>query len=51
VLFDVFGKIVLEKNVSTPEFELTLAELPAGIYLLNVETDKGRATRKIVIGQ
>jgi hypothetical protein len=49
VLFDVFGKIVLEKNVSTPEFELALDGLPAGVYFLNIETDKGRVVQKVVV--
>ena len=49
VLLDIFGKIVLEKNVSESEFELSLSALPAGIYLLNVETDRGRVARKVVV--
>jgi hypothetical protein len=49
VLFDVFGKKVLGQNVSAPEFELQLAELPAGIYLLNVETERGRIAWKIAV--
>jgi len=49
VLLDVVGKIVLEKNVSTPEFELALDGLPAGVYFLNIETDKGRVVRKVVV--
>jgi hypothetical protein len=50
VLFDIFGKTMLDKNVVAPEFELSLTEFPAGIYFLNLETDKGRAVRKVVIG-
>ncbi len=49
VLLDIFGKIVLEKNVSAPEFELSVGGFPAGIYLLNVATDRGRVVRKVVV--
>lgn len=49
VLLDVFGKIVLEKNLAASEFELSLRNLPAGVYLLNVETDRGRVVQKVVV--
>lgn len=49
VLFDVFGKTVLDRNIATPDFDLSLGEFSAGIYFLVVETDKGRIVRKVVV--
>ena len=48
-LLDVFGKVVLDKNIAGTEFELSLTGQPAGVYLLVVETDKGRVVRKVVV--
>lgn len=48
VLFDIFGKIILKNNLSAPEFELPLTGLPAGVYLLHVETEQGRVVRKVI---
>nr|MBP6828575.1 T9SS type A sorting domain-containing protein [Saprospiraceae bacterium] len=49
VLFDVLGKKAWESPVSTPVFEISLTELPAGLYLLQIDTDRGRVARKLVV--
>lgn len=51
LLIDMLGKVVLQQKVSSPAFRLPLTGLPAGLYLLAVETDRGRVVRKIVVGQ
>ncbi len=51
LLMDVFGKTVWRKNISAQEFEVELDKLPAGIYLLVVQTDKGSVTKKLVVAK
>lgn len=49
VLFDVLGKTVWESPVFSPGFELPLYGLPAGFYLLNIDTERGRVVRKLSV--
>jgi len=49
VLFDLFGRKLLEQEALTPTFELRLGGLPAGIYLLQLWTDKGFVVKKVVV--
>ncbi|MBK7937880.1 MAG: T9SS type A sorting domain-containing protein [Lewinellaceae bacterium] len=49
VLFDVLGKMVWESPVFSPGFELPLGGLPAGFYLLNIDTERGRVVRKLSV--
>lgn len=48
-LFDVFGKKIWEKNVLSPTFEIETPEFPSGIYVLRIQTDKGFASKKLVV--
>jgi PKD repeat protein len=50
-LYDVFGKLVWQKTLSGADFDLQVESLPAGVYLLQVQTDKGTAVRKWVVAQ
>ncbi|MBK6993981.1 MAG: PKD domain-containing protein [Lewinellaceae bacterium] len=51
LLFDVFGKTVWEKRLLTSTFEVETEALPAGVYVLQVLTDKGMAVRKLVVAR
>ncbi len=51
VLFDVFGKMVWQKADPGASFEIETDVLPVGVYLLQVQTDQGRAVRKLVVGE
>lgn len=51
MLLDVFGKLVWQKAVSGTGFTIDAEPLPAGIYLLQVQTDRGAVTRKMVVGK
>ena len=51
LLFDVFGKTVWEKTNLDSNFEIETGGLPAGIYLLQVLTDKGMVARKLVVAR
>ena len=45
-VFDVGGKRLIEKNENATE--LNLSQLPKGVYLLEVKTEKGMFTEKII---
>ncbi len=50
-LFDVYGKKAWEKSLFAPTFEVETGELPAGVYLLRILTDKGMVGRKMVVAR
>lgn len=51
-LVDLTGRTVFQKELSGPtEISLELPEIPSGIYLLRVDTEKGTALRKVAISQ
>lgn len=47
-LFDMQGKRCWQENTPSSDFQLNVQDLPAGLYLLQVQTDRGTATRKLV---
>jgi len=47
-LISLTGQLVKEGNLSNGNNTIGLTELPAGLYFLTVETDKGRATQKVI---
>lgn len=47
-LFDVSGKLVLQKNVSNEAIALNMKNLPQGIYFLKVSSSEKTGTYKIV---
>jgi hypothetical protein len=47
-LFDLQGKKVLQKSLSVGEKTISLRDLEKGIYLLSIETEFGKTTRKVV---
>ncbi|MDO8367752.1 MAG: PKD domain-containing protein, partial [Saprospiraceae bacterium] len=51
LLFDVFGKKVWEKTLLDSNFDIETGALPAGVYLLQVLTDKGIGVRKLVVAR
>jgi len=51
ILFDVFGKIVWERALFDAKIEIETRELPAGIYLIQVLTEKGMLVRKLVVAR
>lgn len=48
-LFDVFGKLMWEQSVAASEFEVSVADLPTGVYFLNMDTEWGRVVRKVAV--
>jgi len=51
MLLDVFGKKVWEKTLLDSNFEVETGGLPAGVYLLQVLTDKGMVVRKLMVAR
>jgi hypothetical protein len=49
-MYDVSGGLVYSSFVIlTSSFRLDLRSIPAGVYVLRLESDRGSATRKLVI--
>ncbi len=46
---DLHGKILLEANVSNGNNNINIEELPKGFYLLNVKTEDGNNTQKLIV--
>ena len=43
------GQLVYSQNVSDNNVKISTSELPAGIYILQMETEKGWASQKLVV--
>lgn len=48
-VYDISGKLILVKNSHTPVTILHLEKLPAGIYLLEVTSEKEKTRKKLII--
>jgi PKD repeat protein len=48
-LFDLQGKHCWQESNLSSSFQLNVQHLPSGLYLLQVQTDRGMATKKLVI--
>jgi hypothetical protein len=49
VLQDLRGSACMENTVNALVAELNVEALPAGLYIVQLETDRGRAVRKLVV--
>ena len=49
ILFDVLGKKVWQNLLPESSFELETSEFPAGIYWIQIQTDKGAVVQKLVV--
>ncbi|MDL2313237.1 T9SS type A sorting domain-containing protein [Bacteroidales bacterium OttesenSCG-928-B11] len=47
-LFDMYGRLLLQKQVQNGE-KINLPNLSSGVYLYQVDSEKGRATGKVVV--
>ena len=47
-LTDATGKILIRRKITDFESQFDLRKYPAGIYLLTLETEKGKMVRKII---
>jgi len=47
-LMNLTGQLVQEGNLANGDNTIGLTELPAGLYFLTLETDRGRATQKVI---
>jgi len=48
LLFDIQGKIVRERTFAE-QTSLDVADLPAGVYVLQLTSENGSAVRKVVV--
>lgn len=48
-VFDASGQVVFQTNLNTSPMELNLSHLPKGFYSLQLNTGKGRISKKIIL--
>ena len=48
VLTDLNGRVVKSQKINATEGQVNVSELASGIYIMNVTTDQGTATKKII---
>ncbi|MEM9820350.1 MAG: T9SS type A sorting domain-containing protein [Bacteroidota bacterium] len=48
-LYDALGRRVISEAMSGHQHQLSTGELTKGLYLLNIETNNGQTTRKVMI--
>ena len=48
-LYDLYGRTVWEGQAAREEFKIPLDRLASGMYLVEIETEKGKAVRKLVV--
>jgi len=48
LLYDVYGKVLLQKYISQKNTRLTMSDFPSGIYLIKIKTQKGSITKRII---
>ena len=47
-MFDLTGRKILSKTVSEKETQLNISHLNSGIYILNIKTDEGLGSKRII---
>ena len=45
-LYNSFGKLMLKKKVDEKQLEIPVADYPAGVYMIRVETDVEMISKK-----
>ncbi len=49
-MINIIGKTMLQvQNINTNHYILNMAGLEKGVYIINIETEQGRCTRKMVV--
>jgi hypothetical protein len=48
-VYDITGRIIFERKTSNPDFVIDLNNESKGVYLLQIETIKGRAIQKLIL--
>ncbi|MEM6963902.1 MAG: CotH kinase family protein [Bacteroidota bacterium] len=47
-VFDIYGKVLLQKDVFEKNTTIAMSEFPAGIYLVVIDTERGSIGKRIV---
>ncbi|MBK8705105.1 MAG: T9SS type A sorting domain-containing protein [Saprospiraceae bacterium] len=48
-LLDIYGQAIWQQAQPPAEFDIPLIEVTAGMYIVEVETEKGRVVRKLIV--
>ena len=49
VIYDVTGRVVYTQNANVTTLNVNVSNLPKGLYVINVSTDKGENVEKLII--
>jgi fimbrial isopeptide formation D2 family protein len=50
-LYNTIGEVVLQQTTTQANTPINISQLPAGIYFVKVETDKGSAVKRLVVAR
>ncbi len=48
-LTNTIGQVVVDQTVNTPNVKVDVSQLPNGVYMATIDTDKGVAVQKIIV--
>jgi len=48
VIYDLLGKSVLEKDVTTPDATIDIGRLTSGVYIVQIQDERISTTQKII---
>lgn len=51
IITNVLGEHVYQSEIKNPKAEIDLSKYPAGIYFINITTEKGTAIQKLIINK
>lgn len=51
IIINVLGEHVYQSEIKNPKAEIDLSKYPAGIYFINIKTEKGAAVQKLIINK
>jgi hypothetical protein len=50
-IYSILGESLKEGNLSGSRTQVNISDMPHGVYLINVATEEGNATQKLVVAE
>jgi hypothetical protein len=48
-LTNTVGQVVIDQTMNTPNVKVDISQLPTGVYMATIDTDKGVAVQKVIV--